>query len=219
MRPRIFFSCFLLLILVCVGCKSPATKSNPAQKKGTNSIMQSESAVPDELMQQFRIMISIRGETSREAFIRMMKKDLNEFETLQAGKDSLMNSVGLNSEPKFMRANSVRDDFSMRFYPYIYLSKTYRYFYISPMTTLSIDATGYVNVSIPMMVIYRCSTTGIETDTIQVFPVENCDYDYGNLIESDIREIDKIAYPVDDLNPNAKAQIVNLVLTSLKPNK
>ena len=202
-----YFGAFFVTVLAFTGCQSPSPKHIQSHQGNTAQVLPVNEGISDELMQQFRIMISVRGETVREAVTRMMKRDLKEFEICQANKERLLTAAGLVYEPQ-----SGRDTVNAtRFYPHIYKTANYQYFYIFPSSTLSFEIIECSDTSIPVMVIYKCPDTGTEGDTIKVFPLKSNDYEYSNLTETNIREIQEVALPIEECNPDAEAQILGLL--------
>lgn len=77
--------CDLAIILICLylvlsGCDSGSDeKRNVPAVQGVQA-SHNDAGVPEELMRRFNLMITLRGETMRQAIMRMMEKELVRFE-------------------------------------------------------------------------------------------------------------------------------------------
>ena len=214
-RIRIIHVIGCCIIFASFGCQSPYLKGVQKQPGSSAQVMQLDDGIPDELMRQFRVMISIRGETVRDAVVRMMERDLDEFEVCQANKERALSAAGLAFEPQSTKKSSRRtSETAVKFYPHIYQKANFNYFYTFPTTKMPFEFIECENKSAPVIVIYPCSDADV--GAILVLPIENKTFDYGDLSDSDIREIAKCAFRVEDNNYQAEAQIINMFFPAPK---
>ena len=177
----------LTIILICTGCSTRQQRVSNAAPELMRASDQKTNGIPEDLMRNFTIVITLKNETMKEAIIRLMREEVQQSETdLAEVKQSGLDPVNDQFRNPF-------DDYNRH---YFFLEDAVCWNELCPYDTDKSE--------VSVVVSFECDENGPITESINIVPAElmpNSENwrDFANIAE----------FTISDLTPSAGKLIIN----------